>query len=112
MQGEKLPPGTRKLLWQMGAGFGAVLLVLTVAHICLSMTAYQSDNWLARQVDLDEEANFASWYASMLWFSVSLSALAAFWGETKGQLKRGLKFVWVLIATIFAVASLDEIATL
>lgn len=110
MTREKLPSATKKLISQLAAGYGLLLVVLATAHVCLAF--YPNDYWLANLVDLDSEGNLPSWYASILWFSVAICALAAFFVETAVHLEARGRFVWLLIAGAFAIASVDEATAL
>jgi hypothetical protein len=111
-RGARLQDSTKKLVFTLGAVFGAVLLVLTGLHIFLSMAPYETHNWLARAFDLDEECNVPSWFAAVAWFSAGLSAVLAYIAERQVKLKAPGRAVWLLIGLVFLIASVDEVVSL
>ncbi|MBK9140935.1 MAG: hypothetical protein IPM23_00460 [Candidatus Melainabacteria bacterium] len=78
-------------------------------HACWRYGA-DPGNIIASYFDLDSESTLGSWYAALLWFSVSLSSLLAWALERWFQSDFRFRFWWLVTAFVFAVASADEIS--
>lgn len=66
------------------------------------------------QFNLSRENVAASWYSSMLLFTVAIIALICFWADKKkgGSIfQQALHFGWIVIAGIFTMLSYDEMGS-
>lgn len=88
----------------------AVAFFLAFMHHALWQYGAYPDNIIASYFDLDSESTLGSWYASSLWFSVSLASLLAWSLERWYRSEFRFRFWWMVMAFVFAVASADEIS--
>lgn len=65
-----------------------------------------------RFFDLNQEQNIPAWYASVLWFMVFQLAALNYVLECRAKSTEPHKWVWLLFAALFLVASADEVATI
>lgn len=65
-----------------------------------------------RFFDLNQEQNIPAWYASVLWFMVFLLAALNYKLERRAKSIEPHRWVWLLFAVLFLVASADEVATI
>lgn len=94
-----------------------VALVLFSAVLCIVLlhaffAGGSSDSILPAMFDVSDEGNVPTWFASILWFLVACTAFACYGME--GERRTALKFrwMWVVIALVFLIASADEVATI
>jgi hypothetical protein len=57
--------------------------------------------------DMGDEGNIPTWFASLLWFGVALSAVRCY--QSDRLQGRSLNFVWLLISVGYLFASCDEV---
>ncbi|MGD9681314.1 MAG: hypothetical protein AB7W16_09025 [Candidatus Obscuribacterales bacterium] len=88
----------------------AVAVFLAFMHHAFWQYGADPHNIIASYFDLDSESTLGSWYAALLWFSVSLSSLLAWALERWYRSEFRFRFWWLVMAFVFAVASADEIS--
>lgn len=69
-------------------------------------------DYFYRFFDLNMEQNIPAWFASILWFMVFQFSLLNFALERRTGSAKPHRWVWLFFATLFLVASADEVATI
>lgn len=100
-----LPPGSlRALTWSIWA----INLVLIFANFNIHLGGQLPSKIMTYQLDMNQEANLASWYSSML---LTLAAVfAAVNYHVRAQVDGRWRFGWLGIAAITLWLSADEVA--
>lgn len=90
----------------------AAALVVAACHLVdVSLTTdWQHENYFRDLFDMGQEANLPTWFSSVLWATVCIAASLCY--STTSGLPRAKRVPWLMIATAFGVASLDEVAEL
>lgn len=105
-------------LTRAGAGLlVGFILILGILHAISQFIVpgnlfTQTDRYIDRVFDLNQEQNVPAWYASILWFLVFQVAVLNFIFEWKIRSRKAHRWVWLLFAVLFLGASVDEVATI
>ena len=102
-----LPPGRRWVLW--GAG-GITVLVLAADLLTRGFNAFEPIPGVRRMVNVDLEANIATWWNSTLLLAVAGVALAA--ALLSGRDARPGRLSWLGFSAATALLSVDETVSL
>ncbi len=98
----------------------AMVGIIGLLGICHVINYYIKSNevsifgggYFHRFFDLNQEQNIPAWYASVLWFAVFQLAALNYVLECRAKSTEPHKWVWLLFALLFLVASADEVATI
>jgi hypothetical protein len=102
---------TVKTICKLGAFLGAAILLLVVLHDQVYQYGRHPDSWLGMAFNLNGEHNIPTWFASICWFGVALTASVAY--VVDGKQSRGKSRIWwLVIAAAFMIASCDDVATI
>lgn len=111
----ELHPTARRTIQIVALGLCILTIAVVAAHFLTH--GLDRDNPVGQMFNMAEEANVPTWFASVLWLLVSLTALASYIGEriveygTNPQ-RHKFGWMWLVIAIVFFVASADEVATI
>jgi len=95
----------------------AAIVILGICHavnyyIKTQEIRFFGGDYFYRFFDLNMEQNIPAWFASILWFMVFQFSLLNFALERRTRSAKPHRWVWLFFATLFLVASADEVATI
>lgn len=79
--------------------------LLATAHVFVHFTEVLPNSELKAMFNMAEEQNVPTWFSSLFWLAVGVSAFGCFSAD-----KKRFRWLWLIIGAIFSFASLDEFA--
>ncbi|MEE6295159.1 hypothetical protein [Georgenia wangjunii] len=98
----------RRVLWTLVGIATGIAVISGLLYVAVVLTGFESSPWhgLHVLVDVAGEHNAATWYASVLWALLALTAVAV------GAHAPRLRLSWFFLAAVAVYASIDEYAML
>ena len=86
----------------------SIALFLAFMHHAYWQYGVDKNNIGASFFDLDSESTVGSWFASIQWFLIGFAAFFAYYLEKLFGSTKRYRYWWLVIGSVFIVASLDE----
>lgn len=98
----------RMLVWLLVVVFALTTIHLTLQY--LNLNVFHEHNGpvfeISNRVDMDDESSFPTWFSQALFMAIAIAAFVAAYV----QKNRTNRILWLIIATVGFVFSIDEIA--